>query len=129
MATASICSQFDITIIGAADLNTAKSFTLTRALTFVSCEALNIAAAAGTLTITNTTTGNVITATTAAPPLAGAGVVQAQAVTGPTAPVTLLVANASAASGAVISVVTSAATITKVLLGCIGNPAQSISIA
>jgi len=128
MATASICSQFDIVILGV-DLNVAKSFTATRAFTIVSVTALNIASGAGELTITNTTSGAVITAVTAAPPTAGAGVVQAQAQVGPTAPVTILPANASVAEGAVITVLTSAVTITKVILTCIGNPSQAIPIA
>lgn len=127
MATANICSAFDIVIEGA-DLNVAKTFTAPRAFKVVAITAYNTAAAVGTLTVTGATAG-VITATTAAAPAAGAGVVQAQAQIGPTAPVSVLPANDEVAAGEVITVQTSAATITKVILHCVATGGgQTITI-
>ena len=125
MATAGICDAFDILLLGV-DMNVAKTFTATRAFQITNITALNIAAGAGTLTVTNA--GTTLTGTTAAPPIAGAGIVQAQAAIGPTAPVTVFDANASVAAGAAVAVTTSAVTITKVILHCIGT-AQSLTFA
>jgi len=119
MATCNISAPFDITIEGV-DLDVAKTFTAPRAFDIVGITAVNIAAAAGTLTVTGATAGTV-TATTAAPPLAGAGVVQAQAQVGPTAPVTVLAANSSIAKDEVITVTASAVTITQVVLHCVAS--------
>ncbi len=77
MATAGICSSSDIVIEGA-DLNVAKVFTASRDFRVVAISALNVAAAASTLRVTGSTAGD-ITTTTAAPPVAGVAVVQAQA--------------------------------------------------
>jgi hypothetical protein len=88
---------FDIVIQGA-DLNVAKSLVCPRDLTIVGIDAVNTAAGAGTLLVEKVTTLGVattITGTTAAPPVAGNGVVQAQAQIGPTAPVTVIAANAA----------------------------------
>lgn len=125
MATATICSTFDIVIQGA-DLNVAKTFIAGRAFTVVGIDVLNTAAGAGTLTVT--AAGVTLTATTAAPPIAGAGIVQAQAAIGPTCPVSVLAANANVADGASVVVTASAVTITKVTLHCVGNPQESITI-
>ena len=128
MATANICSSFDIIIEGV-DLNVAKTFTATRSFRITGISAVNIAAGAGTLTVAGATAGT-ITATTAAPPLAGAGVVQAQAQVGPTAPVTVLAANSNVVVGEVITVTASAITITAVILHCVATGGgQSIPIA
>lgn len=129
MATAGICSEFSITIEGA-DLNVAKAFVAPRALTIINVLATNEAAGAGTVTVSKTVAAvtTVITGTTAAPPIAGAGVVQAQAVAGPVSNVCVVAANADVPAGATVTVLASAATITKVVLQCVGVD-QSISIA
>lgn len=128
MATAVISSTFDINIEGA-DLNVAKTFTAPRAFRIIGIEAVNTAAAAGTVTVSGATAGTV-TATTAAPPLAGAGVVQAQAQVGPTAPVSVLAANSEIAYGEVVTVTTSATTITRVTLHCVASGGgESITIS
>jgi hypothetical protein len=135
MATGTICSTFDITLIagaGALSFNPVKTFTTTRAFTIVGVTVQNAAAAAGTLTITNTTTGNVITGTTAAPPVAGAAIYNDNSVaaSNPAQNVTIIEANASVAQGAVLTVLDSVADqLTKVVLTCIGNPAEAITIA
>jgi hypothetical protein len=69
-----------------------------------------------------------ITATTAAPPVAGNGVVQAQAQIGPTCPVSIIAANASVLAGETIRVTAGATTVTQVVLSCIGT-LQAITIA
>lgn len=125
MATASICSKFDILCLGA-DMDVAKTFTATRAFRITDITALNIAAAADTLVVTNA--GTNVCGTTATPPVAGSGVVQAQAIIGPTAPVTIIDANASVAAGAAVAVTTGTADVTKVILHCIGTP-QSLTFA
>jgi hypothetical protein len=132
MATAGICSTFTIVVSGA-DLNVAKTFTASRPFTIVGIQANNAAAGAGTLTVTKAvtvggvTTTTTITATTAAPPVAGAGVVQAQAVTGPVCDVALIAADAFVPAGAVVSITTSATTINKIVLICVGTE-QAITI-
>jgi hypothetical protein len=128
MATAAISSTFDITIEGT-DLNVSKAFVAPRAFRIVGITAVNIAAGAGTCTVTGATAG-VVTAVTNAPPTAGAGVVQAQSVTGPTAPVTVLAANSNILSGESIAVVVSTVTITAVILHCVATSGgQAIAIA
>jgi len=128
MATANICSTFDIVIEGV-DLNVAKVFTAPRAFKLVGITAVNIAAAAGTLTVTGATAGTA-TGTTAAPPLAGVGIVQAQAQIGPTAPVTVLRANSEFVAGEAITVTASAVTITSVTLHCVATGGgETITIA
>jgi len=65
-----------------------------------------------------------------APPLAGIGIVQAQAQVGPTAPVTVLAANSNIVSGETITVLTQHSTVTKVILHCVataGGEAITIS--
>ena len=128
MATAVISSVFQINIEGV-DLNVAKTFTATRAFRIIGIEAVNIAGAAGTVTVSGATAGTV-TATTAAPPIAGAGVVQAQAQIGPTSPVSVLAANSEIASGEVVTITASAVTITRVTLFCVASGGgESITIA
>jgi hypothetical protein len=117
MATAGICDQFDIVIQGA-DLNVLKTFTAPRAFVIERITATNTAAGASTLNVTNA--GSQVCGTTAAPPVAGAGVVQAQAAAGPDCLVTVIAANASVAAGATLTVTTGAATVTSVILHCIG---------
>lgn len=119
MASANISSTFDITIEGA-DLNVAKTFTAPRAFDIVGITAVNIAAGAGTLTVAGASAGTV-TATTAAPPIAGAGIVQAQSVAGPTNFVSVLAANSGIAKGEVVTVTASATTITQVVLHCVAS--------
>ena len=117
MATAGICSSFDIVIEGA-DLNVAKTFTAPRAFTVVGITVVNSAAGASTLVVSGATAGN-ITTTTAAPPATGTGIVQAQSVSGPTNSVS--VKNAAAiTSGEVVTVTAGATTVTRVVLHCIG---------
>jgi hypothetical protein len=128
MATGFICSTFDIVILGAADLNVTKLFTASRSFTIVGISAINLAAAADTLLIVNTTAGAAITGTTAAPPVAGTADIQAQAQVGPTAPVTLFAANAAVTKGDIISVVTGAATVGRVTLSCVGNPSEAVVV-
>jgi len=127
MATAEISSQFDITIQGA-DLNVAKTFTTSRSFRIVGITAFNDAAAASTLTVTNTTDGSTLTATTAAPSIAGPGIVQAQAQVGPTGPVSVVQA-ALVAKGDILSITTGDATVSRVILHCTGNPSESIVIS
>lgn len=129
MATAGICSEFSITIEGA-DLDVAKAFVAPRAFIIRNILATNEAAGAGTLTVSKTVgvTTTAITGTTAAPPVAGAGDVQAQAVAGPVSNVCVIAANASVPAGATVTVLASAATIPKVVLQCVGVD-QSLSIA
>jgi hypothetical protein len=127
MATAEISSQFDITIQGA-DLNVAKTFTTSRSFRIVGITAFNDAAAASTLTVTNTTSGLNLTATTAAPSIAGPAIVQAQAQVGPTAPVSVVQA-ALVAKGDILSITTGDATVSRVILHCTGNPSESIVIS
>ena len=132
MATAGICSTFNIVISGA-DLNAAKSLTCPRDLTIVGISAVNTAAGASTLLVEKISTAAIpvtttITATTAAPPVAGNGVVQAQAQIGPTCPVSIIAANASVLAGETIRVTAGATTVTQVVLSCIGT-LQAITIA
>ena len=132
MATAGICSTFNIVISGA-DLNAAKSLTCPRDLTIVGVSAVNTAAGASTLLVEKISTAAIpvtttITATTAAPPVAGNGVVQAQAQIGPTCPVSIIAANASVLAGETIRVTAGATTVTQVVLSCIGT-LQAITIA
>jgi len=133
MATAGICSTFSYVIEGA-DLNVAKTFTATRDFTIIGIQSNNTAAGAGTLTVEKiVTVGGVpttttITATTAAPPIAGAAVVQAQSVAGPVSDAALIAANAAVPADATVRVTASATTITKVVLLCVGT-AQSVTIA
>jgi hypothetical protein len=128
MATAVVSSTFDINIEGV-DLNVAKTFTAPRAFRIIGIEAVNIAAGAGTLTVSGATAGTV-TATTAAPPIAGAGIVQAQAQIGPTSPVSVLAANSEIILGEVVTVTASAITITRVTLHCVASGGgESITIA
>ena len=127
MATALISSTFDINIEGV-DLNVAKSFIAPRSFRIVGIEVVNIAAGAGTLTVAGSTAGT-ITATTAAPPIAGAGIVQAQSVAGPTAAVSVLAANSGVTVGETVTVTASAVTITRVTLQCVASGGgQSIAI-
>jgi len=124
MATGTICSTFAITLVGDLTAGTAaNTFVTSRALTVVTCEAFNGAAGASTLRIT---TGGGTDLTATAVGAAGIGIVQAQSVTGPAAPVPILAANASVASGTTLVCLGGAATVAKVVLTCIGNPAQSL---
>jgi len=132
MATAGICSTFNIVISGA-DLNVAKTLICPRDLTITGVFAVNTAAGASTLLVEKISTAAIpvtttITATTAAPPVAGNGVVQAQAQIGPTCPVSIIAANASVLAGETIRVTAGATTVTQVVLSCIGT-LQAITIA
>lgn len=128
MATAVISSTFDINIEGT-DLNVAKTFKAPRAFRIIGIEAVNIAAGAGTVTVAGSTVGT-ITATTAAPPIAGAGIVQAQSAIGPTAPVSVLAANSEIEPDETITVTTSANTITRVTLHCVASGGgESVTIS
>ena len=128
MATANVSSTFDITIVGPNDLNVAKTFTATRGFTVTGISVNNIAAAASTLIITNA--GAQLCATTAAPPLAGTGIVQAQAVAGPVSSVAVFGTNATVAPGAEVVVTTGHPTVTTVILHCTaGGLGESITIA
>jgi len=132
MATAGICSTFNIVISGA-DLNVAKTLICPRDLTITGVSTVNTAAGASTLLVEKISTAAIpvtttITATTAAPPVAGNGVVQAQAQIGPTCPVSIIAANASVLAGETIRVTAGATTVTQVVLSCIGT-LQAITIA
>jgi hypothetical protein len=130
MATAEISSQFDITIQGA-DLNTAQTFTASRSFRIVGITAVNSAVAENTLTVTAGASGGeiaILTATTAAPPVAGAGVVQAQAVAGPTNAVSVL-DTALVTKGDIVSLQTGDGLVSRVILHCTGNPSESIVIS
>jgi hypothetical protein len=135
MATATICSTFDFTLIagaGALSFSPPKTFTAPRAFTIVGVTVQNSAAAAGTLTILNTTAGTVISGTTAAPPIGGPAVynTNAAAESNPAQNITIIDANASVSENDVIAVDDSVADqLTKIVFTCIGNPSQSITIA
>ncbi len=134
MATATICSTFDITLIGGAgalSFNPAKTFISPRALTIVGVTVQNSAAAAGTLTIVNANTGNTITGTSAAPPVAGAAVYNDNSVaaSNPAQNITIIAANATVSANDILVLTDSVADqLTKIVLTCIGNPSQSISV-
>lgn len=127
MATAEICSQFDIVIKGN-DLNVAKTFLASRSFSVVGITVFNAAAATATLTVTNVTTGVVLTSTTAAPPIQGPAFIASQVTIGCATPAAVIDA-ADVSKGDTVSVLTSATTVTKVCLHCVGNPAQSITIS
>jgi hypothetical protein len=127
MATAEICSQFDIVIKGN-DLNVAKTFLASRSFSVVSITVFNQAASPATLTVTNVTTGVVLTSTTAAPPIQGPALVASQAVIG-CSTLAAVIQAADVTKGDQVSVLTSATTVNKVVLHCVGNPAQSITIS
>jgi len=127
MATGAISSTFDITITGnngpnaAGDLNVTKTFTAPRAFTIVGVSCNNIAAGASTLIILNGVLN--VCGTTAAPPLAGTGIVQTQAnAFGASQTVTIVGGtNCNVAAGAVVSVTTGAATVPRVILHCVAS--------
>lgn len=136
MATGSISSTFDIIITGnngvnaAGDLNVAKTFTAPRAFTIAGVSCNNIAAAATTLNILNVAAE--VCGTTAAPPVAGAGVVQSQANGfGATQTVTVVGgANCNVAAGAVVSVNAGQTTVTQVILHCVSaGGGQAVTVA
>jgi len=126
MATCNISSTFSITISGS-DLNVAKTFSLPRAFTVISCQATNTAGGAGTLTLAGGTAG---TFSAQANGTSGAGIVQARSVMGPNAPVGIFAGNATIAADEVVTVTASAATITKVVLMCVASGlGESITIS
>jgi len=127
MATAEICSQFDIVIKGN-DLNVAKTFLASRSFSIVGITVSNTAAAPATLTVTNATTGVVLTSTTAAPPIQGPAFIADQSVVG-CSTLAAVIDAADVSEGDTVSVLTSATTVTKVCLHCVGSPAQSITIS
>ena len=130
MATATICSTFDITILAPIGITgvATSTFTATRAFTVVGITAQNDAGAESAVTIA-AGGGAAMTGTTATPPVAGAGVVQAQsAAAGIVADVAVVAANASVAKGAAVAVSVAHVTVTKVVLHCIGNPSQAVTI-
>ncbi len=134
MATATICSTFDFTLIGGAgalSFSPAKTFTAPRAFTIVGVTVQNGAAAAGDLLILNTTTGNAISGTTAVPPAGGPAVYidNSVATNSPAQNVCIIDANASVSENDILTVLDSAPDqLTKIVLTCIGNPSQSITI-
>ncbi len=127
MATGAISSTFDITITGSNGLNVAgdltgvNTFVAPRDFTIVGVSCNNIAAGATTLNILNGLLE--CCGTTAAPPVAGAGVVQTQAnAFGATMTVTIVGgANCNVAKGAVVTVTAGAADVTRVILHCVAN--------
>ena len=128
MATGTICSQFNITLIG--DLNAgaaANTFTTTRALTVVGITAINNVAANGTLTL-STAAGLDLTATSAAGNNAGAAAYLDCTTATNSAAQSLAVStqNASVASGVTLTALDSAANLISVVIHCIGNPSQSL---
>jgi len=123
MATCGICASFDIIVEG--DISGGgQTFTAPSAFTVIGITAINIAGGATTLTVSNA--GTALTGTTAAPPLPGAGVVQAQAVAGPMSLVCVIAANANVAKGAAVLLVGGTA-VTKVVLHCVRNPVTGTS--
>jgi hypothetical protein len=130
MATGQISQRFQIVITGPTDLNVAKTFSVARPLTVTGATVFNIAAATGTLTLTGATAG-IFTADTDAPPIAGAAVIGTNAGAtsgGPTQSAAIFAANSQLLAGEVVTVLTSAATITTVWLNCIANPATAITV-
>ena len=126
MATCNVSSTFSITIEGN-DLNVAKTFSLDRAFTVISCEATNDGAAARTLTLSGATAG---TFSAQADGTSGTGVVQAQSVTGPNAPVGIFAANADIAANEVVTVTASTSDVKKVVLICVASGGgESITIS
>jgi hypothetical protein len=127
MATGNICSTFDIAITGsggpnaAGDLNVTKTFTAPRAFSIVGVSCNNIAAAASTLIVLNGALN--VCGTTAAPPVAGTGVIQSQANGfGASQTVTIVGgANCNIAAGAVVSVTAGHTTVPRVILHCVAN--------
>ena len=136
MATGSICSTFDIVVTGnngvnaAGDLNVAKTFTAPRSFTIVGISCNNIAAGASTLIVLNVAAN--CCGTTAAPPVAGTGIVQSQANGfGASQTVTIVGgANCNIAAGAVVSVTTGHTTVTQVILHCVASGGgQAITVS
>jgi len=122
MATGRISSSFDIVLSG--DLTGPANFTASRSFTLVALEATNTAAGASTLDITFAGTR----ATAGANGATGVGIVQAQSVTGPCAPVGVLDAQSNCAAGAAVIVTGGAAAVSKAVLSCIANPSTAIPI-
>jgi len=130
MATGQISQRFQIVITGPADLDVAKTFSVARPLTVTGATVFNIAAATGTLTLAGATAGT-FSATTAVAPLAGPAIIGSNA-TGaggePTQNAAIFAANSALLAGEVVTLTTSAATITTVWLNCIANPATAITV-
>ena len=129
MATGTICSQFNITLIGdLTDATGANTFTTTRAFTVVGITGINNVASDGTLTCTNAVGGNLITATSAAGNTAGAAAYLDCTTATNSSAQTLAVATgaASVAAGVALQFTDSANQLISVVLQCIGNPAQSL---
>ena len=122
MATGQISATFEIVLSG--DLTGPANFTASRSFTVVSIEATNTNAGASTLALTFA--GTAVTATAAG--VSGQGIIQAQSVMGPCAPVGVLEANAGCAAGAAVICTGGAATDSKVVLSCIANPATAIPV-
>ena len=122
MATANISSTFDIVLSGV-DLNAVNTFIAPRGFTVVGCTAFNIGAQVRTVTLTGSTAG-VFSATTAAPPIAGAAVVGSNA-TGaggePTQQVAIFSANATIVAGETVTVQANNADITRIVLKCVAS--------
>jgi hypothetical protein len=117
MATANICSTFDITIIGPADLDVVKTFTAPRAFTITGISASTTTAGPSTVIVTNA--GAVCTATAAG--VQGTGVIQALAVAGPAMPVGVWAATATVAYGAAVTVITGNTTDNTIILHCVAS--------
>jgi hypothetical protein len=136
MATGAISSTFDIVITGsggpnaAGDLNVAKTFVTSRAFDIVGVSCNNIAAGASTLIVLNGALN--VCGTTAAPPVAGTAIVQAQAdAFGASQTVTIVGgANCNVAAGATITITTGDATVPRVILHCVASGlGEAIAVA
>ena len=145
MATGTICSTFDITLLSGNAEGVASdlpwSFTTSRAFTVVGATVYHNTAAATDCTITRVVTTNgvpaagvVMTADNAAPPVAGAAVVAAIVDTpSPSCAIAILPSAAScpapsAAVSTVVTVSSAGALLVKVVLHCIGNPSQAFPV-
>jgi len=129
--TCNISSTFDIYIVGTAN-NVAKVFTAPRNFKVIGCTVFNEAAATATLTLTGSTAG-VFSATTAAPPIAGAAAIGDNSGAtdgGPTQNAAILDSASNIVLGETITVLASAATVSRVILHCVATDGgQALTIA
>ena len=124
MPTGTISSQFDITLLCTpAESAAGLTFTAIRAFTVVGISYTNTG---GATTLNCTNAGAQFTAPVTDVP--GLAVVTAAATTGGSNNARVLAANASVAEGAVVFVQAGAAQLNKVVLHCIGNPSQAITV-
>ena len=159
MATCSISGSFDIVLEanqqGTPDFNVAKVFTVTRGFSLVGITAYNTNAAAGTLTVTRTTTTNGVAAAGVVMTAIAAGTVGAGAYfTNAAAPGNvqcIAVCSSNAAAGAAncivpspqsgnntagmptvsttITVLDSGSNLSKIVLHCVSENPQAITLA